>query len=130
MQFNFSQHIQDGDDLGAYDYGSIMHYPRTAFSINGQDTVVAKHALPPGVVMGQRSALSAGDIAGVHAMYPGATLKEVPKDPVTDTIKEIRKVLVLYRRRAGDEVCGSAETGTPDRLRYSDLKEAVRNAGC
>src|SRR5262249_43473437 len=23
---NFDQHVQDGDDIGAYDYGSIMHY--------------------------------------------------------------------------------------------------------
>ncbi len=91
MQFNFSQHIQDGDDLGAYDYGSIMHYPRNAFSINGQDTIVPKQTLPAGVVMGQRSALSAGDLAGVQMMYPQATIKEVPKDPIQDTIKEIRK---------------------------------------
>ncbi|RKI33263.1 peptidase M12, partial [Corallococcus sp. AB004] len=27
---NFSQQIADGDDILAYDYGSIMHYPRTA----------------------------------------------------------------------------------------------------
>ena len=91
MQYNFSQHIQDGDDLGAYDYGSIMHYPRNAFTINGQDTIVPRQTVPPGVVVGQRSGLSAGDIAGVQTMYPQATIKEVPKDPIQDTIKEVRK---------------------------------------
>lgn len=95
MQHNFNQHVSDGDDLGPYDYGSIMHYPRTAFSVNGNDTIIPRTTLPPGVVMGQRSGLSAGDIAGVHAMYPAiATLKEVVKEAVTDpihTLKEVRK---------------------------------------
>ncbi len=66
-EHNFDQHLTDGDDRGAYDYGSIMHYPRTAFSANGQDTIVP---LSPGVPIGQRTALSAGDVAGVHEMYP------------------------------------------------------------
>ncbi len=93
MQHNFNQHIADGDDLGAYDFGSIMHYPATAFSINGQATIVPRQNPPPGVTMGQRAGLSAGDIAGVHAMYPGPTIKEVSKDPVTDpvTVKEVAK---------------------------------------
>ncbi len=92
MQFNFSQHIQDGDDLGAYDYGSIMHYPHDAFSTNGKDTIVPKQSLPSGVVMGQRTALSAGDLAGVATLYPGATLKEATKDPIVDTtLKEASK---------------------------------------
>jgi Astacin (Peptidase family M12A) len=92
MQHNFLQHITDGDDLGAYDYGSIMHYPATAFSINNQATIIARQPLPPGVVMGQRTALSAGDIDGVHTLYPAATIKEVAKDPLADpTRKEIRK---------------------------------------
>ena len=37
---NFDQHITDGDDVGPYDYGSIMHYPADAFSINGRPTIV------------------------------------------------------------------------------------------
>jgi hypothetical protein len=95
MQHNFNQHISDGDDLGPYDFGSVMHYPATAFSINGQPTIVPRQPLPAGVTMGQRNGLSAGDIDGVRMMYPGLqpTIKEVAKDPVTDpvTAKEIRK---------------------------------------
>ena len=96
MQHNFNQHVSDGDDLGAYDFGSIMHYPATAFSINGQATIVPRQPLPPGVVMGQRTGLSAGDINGVRLMYPGLqpTIKEAAKDPLSDpifTTKEVRK---------------------------------------
>jgi hypothetical protein len=92
MSHNFDQHVTDGDDLGAYDYGSIMHYPGTAFSINGQPTIVPLQPLPAGVTMGQRTGLSAGDIAGVHMLYPLPTIKEVPKDPLLDpTFKEVPK---------------------------------------
>jgi len=65
-EHNFNQQIADGDDIGSYDFGSIMHYPRTAFSNNGQDTIVPLG----GQAIGQRSGLSAGDIAAVRAMYP------------------------------------------------------------
>ncbi len=93
MQHNFNQQISDGDDLGPYDFGSVMHYPATAFSINGQPTIVPRVPLPPGVTMGQRTGLSAGDIQGVAMMYPGLhpTIKEVHKDPLIDTHKEARK---------------------------------------
>ena len=37
-----SQHIADDDDVGAYDYGSIMHYPRNAFSVDGSDTITGE----------------------------------------------------------------------------------------
>lgn len=93
MQHNFNQQISDGDDVGAYDFGSMMHYPADAFSINGQNTIVPRHPLPSGVTMGQRTGLSDGDIAGVASMYGAvATIKEVPKDPLIDTtLKEGRK---------------------------------------
>ncbi|MFJ9038444.1 Dot/Icm T4SS effector Zinc-dependent metalloprotease LegP [Streptomyces sp. NPDC102406] len=66
FEHNFDQHISDGDDVGPYDYGSIMHYPRDAFSSNGQDTIVPT---VQGVTIGQRTGLSTDDIAAVHAMY-------------------------------------------------------------
>ncbi len=68
MEANFSQHITDGDDVGNYDYGSIMHYPRDAFSVNGQDTIVPTQA---GVQIGQRNGLSAGDIAAANFLCQG-----------------------------------------------------------
>ena len=66
---NFEQHLIDGEDLGDYDYGSIMHYPPVAFSTDGEITIKAKQPLPPGVNMGQREALSAGDLKGVEDLY-------------------------------------------------------------
>lgn len=64
---NFEQHINDGDDVGAYDYGSIMHYGADFFSANGLPTI---EPLQAGVVIGQRDGLSAGDIAAVRFLYP------------------------------------------------------------
>jgi len=65
-EHNFNQHITDGDDLGGYDFGSIMHYGPTAFTSNGQPTITPLG----GQAIGQRTGLSAGDIAAVRAMYP------------------------------------------------------------
>jgi astacin len=65
---NFEQHISDGDDVGLYDYGSIMHYPSRAFAINpGQPTIIAPQPI------GQRQGLSQGDIRGVNGIYPQKT---------------------------------------------------------
>jgi hypothetical protein len=71
---NFAQHITDGDDVGAYDYGSIMHYPRNAFSSNGQDTIIPTD---PSADIGQRTALSAGDIAAAASLCVKAVHAEV-----------------------------------------------------
>ncbi|MBN1641366.1 MAG: M12 family metallopeptidase [Anaerolineae bacterium] len=64
-EHNFDRQIADGDDVGAYDYGSIMHYGRTAFTKNGLDTITP----PAGVTIGQRNGLSTGDIQAVVYMY-------------------------------------------------------------
>jgi hypothetical protein len=65
-EHNFNQHIADGDDIGAYDFESIMHYGRYAFSKNGLPTITPKQS---GVTIGQRNELSRGDIAAIHAIY-------------------------------------------------------------
>jgi hypothetical protein len=65
-EHNFNQHISDGDDIGAYDYGSIMHYSRLAFSKNGQPTI---ESIPPGKTLGQRNGLSTSDISGIKSIY-------------------------------------------------------------
>jgi hypothetical protein len=67
MEHNFDQHITDGDDIGPYDYDSVMHYPAKAFSVNGLDTIFAIGGEP----IGQRNGLSAADIAAVRDLYPG-----------------------------------------------------------
>ncbi|WP_394835252.1 M12 family metallopeptidase [Pendulispora rubella] len=66
MEHNFEQHVSDGDDIGSYDYRSIMHYGPYAFSKNGQPTIVAQNGQP----IGQRDGLSPGDLEAVARLYP------------------------------------------------------------
>ena len=71
--YAFTQRIRTGDDIGPYDFGSIMHYSAFAFSRNNQPVI---GTIPPGLVIGQREGLSAGDIDGVSRLYgqtPGMT---------------------------------------------------------
>lgn len=65
-EHNFNQHITDGDDIGSYDYGSIMHYGSLAFSKNGRSTITT---IPEGIPIGQRNALSENDINTIHTIY-------------------------------------------------------------
>lgn len=60
-----------------YDLGSIMHYSKGAFAENPQqDTITPKVAPKPGVVMGQRVALSPLDIEGINALYTGISVMQ------------------------------------------------------
>jgi len=70
-EHNFNQHIVDGTDIGAYNYSSIMHYGRFAFSKNGLPTIEPKGSNS----IGQRSGMSDLDIAGVEELYPGTWLQ-------------------------------------------------------
>ncbi|XP_036837597.1 high choriolytic enzyme 1-like [Oncorhynchus mykiss] len=50
-----------------YDYSSVMHYGKTAFSVNGMDTITP---IPnPNVPIGQRQGLSTTDILRINRLY-------------------------------------------------------------
>jgi acylphosphatase len=67
---NFKQHITDGDDVGDYDYCSVMHYPLTAFSKNTQPTIQLLESANCGFNVGEGNTLSTGDIAALRQLYP------------------------------------------------------------
>jgi hypothetical protein len=67
QRFNFEKHSKVvGTDTGPYDFGSIMHYGPTAFSANGEKTIVRKDGQD---FEEQRDGLSDNDLLGVQAMY-------------------------------------------------------------
>lgn len=101
MEHNFNQHITDGDDIGAYDFGSIMHYPRNAFSVDGTDTITPIVPVPAGVTIGQRVGLSAGDIAAANSICakPKDALRDTRKELIRDTLKEQIKDVRLDTRK-------------------------------
>lgn len=80
MENNFDRHDDAGlfpddryglPDAQTYDFDSVMHYSRTAFSANGQPTITVK---PPNEAwqarIGQRDHLSRLDILTVSFLYP------------------------------------------------------------
>jgi len=69
MQHNFNKYAWGStvtNQGSTYDYGSIMHYETTAFSMNGKPTMVPRQT---GVTIGKAQALSATDIAEVRNYY-------------------------------------------------------------
>ncbi|MGK0617415.1 M12 family metallopeptidase [Meiothermus cerbereus] len=67
---NFNRHVDDGFDIGPYDFESIMHYDCFAFSRNGMPTL---QILTPGITcanVGDNVVLSEGDILSAYRMYP------------------------------------------------------------
>jgi N-acetylneuraminic acid mutarotase len=67
-EHNFDQLCANATDLFEYAEGSIMHYPPTAFSINGQPTIRSLRGLDN--LMGQRIGYGSTDIKTINDLYP------------------------------------------------------------
>lgn len=82
---NFEKRDNRGQDIGAYDYASIMHYSGRAFSTSGRATIVPKD---PNAVIGQREGLSDLDKAAIAELYgsPAAPTPTPTPTPTTPTI--------------------------------------------
>ncbi|XP_062846020.1 hatching enzyme 1.2-like [Trichomycterus rosablanca] len=66
MQYNFNR--ENTNNLNTlYDYSSVMHYGRRAFSMNGRDTITPTPN--PFVDIGQRQNLSNIDIQRINILY-------------------------------------------------------------
>ena len=65
-----------------YDYESVMHYSKTAFSINGQPTI---EPLQPNVKIGQRYYLSDIDIEEIRLYYNCSTTSPTLAPTTTTT---------------------------------------------
>ncbi|XP_022604910.1 high choriolytic enzyme 1-like [Seriola dumerili] len=61
------QKVQTNNLNTPYDFESVMHYSKFAFSKNGQPTIVAKGN--PNLSFGQATTMSANDIARVNKLY-------------------------------------------------------------
>ena len=66
FQSAFQKRDGRGQDIGPYDYGSIMHYSSGAFSKTGNPTIVPKD---PHAVIGQRAGLSQYDRAALTFLH-------------------------------------------------------------
>jgi hypothetical protein len=101
-RFNFDQYALSGIDIGAYDYGSIMHYPTHAFSANGQPTI---ETIPPNISIGQRSGLSSKDRDGVKFLYQCGSNAYLPGEN-TDSGPDQRHFVAGYERNGGKSQVG------------------------
>lgn len=81
-----SIHTLITEDVGAYDYGSIMHYGRTFFRKPGETGDTLSPTNPATATIGQRTALSTGDITTLNDMY--STDAIYVRDNLTDDGQE------------------------------------------
>jgi hypothetical protein len=108
MTHNFDQHVTDGDDIGTYDYCSIMHYGAYFFSKNREPTLrVLRTDLPCGSEnsIGQKNGLSGGDINTITHLYS-------PYDP-TVILNSTDGRLELFMVNYSDKLIYHKKQGAP-----------------
>uniref|UniRef100_A0A7M5X062 Metalloendopeptidase n=1 Tax=Clytia hemisphaerica TaxID=252671 RepID=A0A7M5X062_9CNID len=90
-----------------YDYGSVMHYHSTAFSINRQPTIVAKE---PNVEFGQRNGMSPTDIKEMNDVYQ---CSNTPATTTTTTTTTRKPTTTTTRKPATTTTQGPVTQGPP-----------------
>lgn len=107
FMFAFCPTPPPGQTIGDYDYGSIMHYPRKAFTgPNGLDTIVPTDE---SAVIGQRNGLSPFDIEAVNSLCPTVPLV-IDRSPATAAQK--MRAVGLIPTFTGDPA-GRVQTQSP-----------------
>jgi hypothetical protein len=89
-EYRFAFEKRQGQDIGGYDYSSVMHYDAHAFSRSGKPTIVPTL---PNAPIGSRDDLSSGDKAAITALYgsgggtlPGGWPLQLPSIPGAPTV--------------------------------------------
>lgn len=79
LSANYDPVLSAGQDLGGYDYASVMHYGISDFTRNGKAVL---RSIPAGIPFNQLATLSPADIEGVKRMYgvpvEGTTIATFP----------------------------------------------------
>ena len=127
FMYNFDQALTSSKDAGYYDFDSIMHYPATGFTRNGQDSM---ETVPVGIPIGQRNGLSAGDIDGISRAYnlipTATTITTVPAGlPITvDGVAATSPASFDWAVGSTHTIAVAAQAGTADPryafVRWSD----------
>ncbi|CAF1581378.1 unnamed protein product [Rotaria magnacalcarata] len=88
MSHNFLKYDNTAADTlnSSYDYSSIMHYERTAFSKNGSFTI---EPLQPNTKIGQRYKLTSTDIQHIHLFYNCTSVGTILPSTTTATTTTI-----------------------------------------
>ncbi|KAI4889307.1 hypothetical protein NFI96_011104 [Prochilodus magdalenae] len=126
QQHNFD--VEDTNNLGTpYDYGSVMHYERFAFSKNGQPTIIP---IPdPNVSIGRATEMNNNDILRVNKLYYHTLCNFRVKEDnftVSDLIERANRNL---GKALGDPTIKFGDIVVEDGLENAD-KCAFRNPGC
>ena len=106
-QHNFNIAVNTEHEGTSYDFESVMHYDRTAFSVDPstkRNTIEPKPGYEEFLnIMGQRTQLSDGDIAGIQSRY-GARVQADPPTmtPNTGTYDSPLEVRVLFPNTADE----------------------------
>jgi len=129
--FNFDQYLTGAQDVGYYDFDSIMHYGANGFSRNFLDTI---ETVPVGIPIGQRIGLSAGDIDGISRAYgltpTATTITTAPAGlPITvDGVAAVSPASFSWAPGSTHTIAAATLTGSADPryvlVRWSDGGDA------